>query len=197
MQFGWIDDPAISLALALESAKTAVATDDSEAWGYWAIAGCDMYSGHQDRALLQMRRAVELNPHDADVLADMGLFLSYAGQSEEGLAYALKANRINPSHPEYYDEQLGVIYFNAKRYQDAIQVLDGIRSVTTSALAYRAASYAGAGNVDKASSDVRELLAIEPDATIASWTTGSSAPYVDPLDIEHLASNLRLAGLPD
>ena len=197
INFGWTEDAAASLRTALQFADAAVAADDSEAWGYWAIAGCDMQQGRHDRAISGMTRAIELNPNDADVLADMGLFLSYVGRAEEGIPFALKANRINPNHPEYYDDQLGQVFFTARRYDDAVRSFEGIRNhITAATLVYLAASHAALGKLEAAGAAVKELLAKEPLSTIATWTSPDFIPYKNPDDVEHLARHLRAAGVP-
>ena len=122
------------------------------------MAGCDLYSGHHERAVEGMRRAVELKPNDADVLADEGLYLSYVGQAEEGLKFALKANRVNPHHPDVYDDQLGQIYFSAKQYENAIRTFEKVRGEgRLGMLVYLAASHAAVGNFEKARSAVDKL----------------------------------------
>ncbi|CAN7152196.1 adenylate/guanylate cyclase domain-containing protein [Rhizobium sp. LjRoot254] len=197
INFGWTEDAAASLRTALQFAEAAVAADDSEAWGYWAIAGCDMQQGRHDRAISGITRAVELNPNDADVLADMGLFLSYVGRADEGIPFALKANRINPNHPEYYDDQLGQVFFTARRYEDAVRSFEGIRNhITAATMVYLAASHAALGNMESAGATVKELLAKEPASTIAMWTSPDFIPYKNPEDVEHLARHLRAAGVP-
>lgn len=197
INFGWSDDNTASLRTALQFAEAAVAADDSEAWGYWAVAGCDMQAGRHDRAISGMMRAVELNPNDADVLADMGLFLSYVGKAEEGIPFALKANRINPNHPEYYDDQLGQVFFTARHYDEAIRAFESIRNhVTPATLVYLAASHAAAGHIERARAVVDELLVKEPGSTIATWTSADFVPYKHDRDFEHLAAYLRAAGVP-
>lgn len=194
--FGWADDQAATLKKAREAADAAVSADDAEAWAHWALAGCAMLDRHHDRALVNMRRALELNPNDADVLTDMGLFCSWAGKAEEGLTHALKAIKINPHHPEYYTDQLGGIYFDARQYENAIRTFEGLRTLCTPAtLIYLAASHAALGHIETARAFVAKLLAMEPKSTVSYWD--NLTPYRDKRDRDHVAVNLRLAGLPE
>jgi len=82
-----------------------------------------IYTGRQELGLAELETAVELNPNDADVLADYGYYVGYLGKAEEGLEFALKAMRLNPHHPEYYLWQLGQIYHEARQYKKAIAAL--------------------------------------------------------------------------
>ena len=58
------------MAEALKFATLAIAHDDDEAWGHWAMAGYHMLCGQHDRAIAEYKKALELNPNDADVLND-------------------------------------------------------------------------------------------------------------------------------
>jgi adenylate cyclase len=195
---GYSPDAAVSMAKARAAAEAAVHCDDGEAWCHWAIAGCAFYSGQHDSAVATMRRAIELNPNDADVLTDLGFFCSHSGHAEEGIEFALKAMRLNPHYPEYYTAQLGVIYFNAGRYEDAVQTFESLRTLDTPVwCAYLAASHAALGHDALAQSAVTHLLATDPTATVARYTSPGLAPYRDDRDREHLAQHLRSAGLPD
>jgi adenylate cyclase len=194
--FGWTDDEAATLRKAREAANAAVSADDAEAWAHWAVAGCAMLDRQHDRALVSMHRALELNPNDADVLTDMGLFCSWAGKAGEGLTYALKAIKINPHHPEYYADQLGEIYFDARQYENAIRTLEGHRTLCTpGTLIYLAASHAALGHIETARAFVAKLLAMEPQSTVSYWA--NLTPYRDERDRDHVAVNLRLAGLSE
>jgi adenylate cyclase len=194
--FGWAEDEAATVRKAREAADAAVLADDAEAWAHWAVAGCAMFDRQHDRALMRMRKALELNPNDADVLADMGLFCAWAGKAEEGLVHALRAVKINPHHPEYYADQLGWIYFDARQYENAIRTLDGLRTLCTpSTLIYLAASHAALGHIEAARAIAAKLLAREPQSTVSYRT--NLIPYHDDRDRDHVAENLRLAGLPE
>ncbi len=194
--FGWSIDEAVSLRMARDAADAAVWADDAEAWAHWAVAGCSMSARQHDRALMGMRRALELNPNDADILTDMGSFSSYAGKPEEGLVYALKGMKINPHYPEYYADQLGQIYFDAHQYENAIRTFEAIRILRTpSMLVYSAASHAALGHNEVAHALSAKLLASEPQSTATYWA--NQIPYSEDRDREHMAGNLRLAGLPE
>lgn len=195
---GYSVDAAVSMIKARAAAEAAVQCDDAEAWSYWAIAGCAFFSGQHDSALAAMRRAIEINPNDADILTDMGLFCSYGGRAEEGLGFALKAMHINPHYPEYYAAQLGIIYFDARRYEDAVRTFESVRTLDASVWRlYLVASHVALGHDDIAQSAVTRLLADDPAATVARYTSPALAPYRDDSDREHLAQHLRSAGLPE
>ena len=126
---GWSEDTSFSMAEALKYATAAIKHDDDEAWviGPWQV----MFGGYHDRAISAYQRALELNPNDADVLNDFGQCLSFAGRATEGVEVVHKAMRLNPHYPDYWVMQLGPIYFDARRYEDAISTLEKLQSKDT------------------------------------------------------------------
>jgi adenylate cyclase len=197
--FGWSENPTKSWEDARIFATTAVERDDDEAWGHWAMGGYAIFKLVQhDRAIAEMQRALELNPNDADVITDYASFLSYAGRAKEAIEWALKAMRLNPHYPSWYVMQLGPIYYDARRYGDAIVTLDGLRDLETIFIdLYLAASYAQLGHEGKARKVIEHALKIQPGATIEGWATSEKLPYKNPSDLEHLRDGLRKAGLPE
>jgi hypothetical protein len=69
-------------------------------------------------------RSLELNPNDADVLNDFGQCLSFARRATEGA----EVMRLDPHYPDYWVMQLGPLYFDARRYEDAISTLEKLHS---------------------------------------------------------------------
>jgi adenylate cyclase len=195
---GWSENPEASLANGLKYANLAIERDDAEAWGHYALAGHCLFCRQYERAIIEYQRALELNPNDADVLLDFGSCLSYCGRAQEGLETAQKAMRLNPHYPEWYILQIGQIYYDVRRYHEAIAALEGLRTLdTVYQHLYLAASYAALGSEDEAQQAIEHVLQLEPRATITMRTTSDMAPYKNSSDLEHLRENLRKAGLPE
>jgi adenylate cyclase len=126
------------------------------------------------------------------------LFLSYSGQAEEGLKWALKAMRLNPHFPEWYASQLGSVYYDARRYADAIATLEGLGdSETVWSDLYLAASHAKLGHDSEARAAIERALKIEPEATIEGWITPEKIPYKEQSYRDHFREGLHKAGLPE
>jgi adenylate cyclase len=195
---GWSANAPQSWAEALRLAKLAIERDDEEAWGHHAFAGYCMYKSQHCRAIAEFERALALNPNDADTIVDFALCLSYAGRSAQGLEMALKAMRLNPHHPEFYAMQLGQICFNDRRYEKAVDTLEGLRSMdTVLGHLYLAASHAALGHGDHARAAVKRVMDLDPQATIERWACPEMAPYKEAQDSTHFRENLRKAGLPE
>lgn len=195
---GWSENPEASLANGLKYANLAIERDDAEAWGHYALAGHNLFCGQYERAIAEFQRALELNPNDADVLLDFGYCLSYAGRTTEGLETAQKAMRLNPHYPEWYVVQLGQIYYDARRYDEAIAALESLRTIdTTARRLYLAASHAALGHTGEAQKATERILQMDPRATVTRQSSLEMAPYKNSSDLEHFRENLRRAGLPE
>ena len=195
---GWSADIQRSFAMALDCSNQAIQRDDSEAWGHWSLAGYYLHQQRHDLCLDECANALALNPNDADILNDEGIFLSYAGRADEGISVIERAMQLHPHYPEWWTMQLGGILFDARRYRDAVATLKRMQVVrNTSAEAYLAASYAALGEFQHAHETVRGLLALDPKATVAALTTKYRAPYLKSGDLDHLRRFLEEAGLPE
>jgi adenylate cyclase len=195
---GWSANVAKSVTAAHEFANLAIAHDDDEARGRWALAGYHLYCGQHDRAIAEYKRALELNPNDADVLNDFGQCLSYAGRAVEGVEVVRRAMRLNPHYPEYWEMQFGPILFDAHQYEEAIATLQNLRSLDTIfAQLYLAASHAASGQDEQARDAVARIIVHDPSATLAHYTAPPMAPYKNIVDLQHFRANLRKAGLPE
>lgn len=195
---GWTASAQDSLAKGLKYAKAAIALDDDESWGHYALAGYHIYTGRFDLAIAEYERALSLNPNDADILSDFAMCLCAAGRKEEGLERARRAMRLNPHCPEWYLAQMGELYFETRRYSEAIAAFESLPSMDTVHIRLiEAASHAALGHAEPARRAVERVLQLDPQATVRACTSAERAPYSDPGDREHFRENLRKAGLPE
>ena len=169
---GWSENPAYSMTKALEFANLAVERDDDEPWGHWALAGYHLFCQQHDRAIAAYRKALELNPNDADVLNDFGQCLSFAGRAKEGVEMVRRAMRLNPHYPEYWVMQFGPILFDARQYEDAVTTLEGLRLLDTiNVHLYLAASHAALGHASQARKAIARVIEVDPQATLEKYTS--------------------------
>jgi adenylate cyclase len=129
-------DPGV-LDRAAESVNKAIALDDSEADAYAVRGWIEGIKGQHDRAVADGKRAVSLDPNsafawialadinDAECVFPAGIAPPDWGTSkpEEVLAYAQKAIRLDPRHPEKYSMPEGVAYNGMGRYAEAVEAL--------------------------------------------------------------------------
>lgn len=195
---GWTDDYEGAMAEGRRCALEGMRRDDNENWALWALAGTRIYEGEHDLAISELERAHAMNPNDADVMADLGFYLSYSGQAERGYEVMRTAMRLNPYHPNWYVMQFVTVCFDARRYAEAVETLNRLNGMETVVCCISgAAAHAALGNRAGARAVVARILQLEPEATVTRWTSPRLAPYAREEDRAHLTTHLRNAGLPD
>ena len=195
---GWTDDPVGSLERAREAARKAVSLDSTADFGHQMLGSAELWLRNHDRAMVEMRRAVELNPNNADAHAWLAITLNFVGQPEQGLTAINTAKRLNPHYPDWYLHIESRSYFMLESYEDAIRIAEGVTTISpgyTIALAILAASYAASGQTEKAKAAVDKIVEIAAGFTLAY--APFAAPYKDPEDLSIFVKWLREAGLPE
>jgi tetratricopeptide (TPR) repeat protein len=92
--------------------------------------------------------------------------------------------------------QLGPIYFNARRYEDAISTLEkSDLKDTIDVQLYLAASHAALEHTDQARASVANVIRLDPLATVERLAP--TTLYKNASDWDHLRENLVKAGLPE
>jgi adenylate cyclase len=193
---GWGDDYNASINMGKEMAAEAVKRDDNESWAHWALAACQMYARNYDVALANFDRVIELNPNDADALADYGYYLAYLGRADEGLIWMHKAMRLNPYYPNWYTAQLVQILHDAGRYADAIRQFQNLfEGEWIVARLYVAASQAAMGRQREAKETIARIYQLDPQSSISKWACHDRAPYKYMKNLKRFRTNLHKAGL--
>ena len=79
--------------------------------------------GDYDRAIVEARRAITLNPSNAAAYSNLGGALGRAGMPKEGISYMGKGLQLNPRDPQnhLFINELAFAHFNARQYEDAIK----------------------------------------------------------------------------
>ena len=70
----------------------------------WYRIGADL---NHDAAVDQLRKSVQLEPNNADALAELAYALAFAGHSDESLRHIERAMRLNPNFPTWYYKPAG------------------------------------------------------------------------------------------
>lgn len=61
-----------------------------------------------DKAREELERAHELQPNDPDVLIDLAIALCFTGEPERAMELIMKAQELNPRHPDWYYSVSGI-----------------------------------------------------------------------------------------
>jgi TolB-like protein len=194
----WYDDQGGSDAPLLEAqalAQRAVVLDENESTCFSMLAWVCLMRRQFDQALRHSQRAIELNPGNQWNNADMGGLLMYLGRAEEALDWFRRAREIDPYfEPAWYWRCLGQTHFQLHDYREALSYFARTPVPTYRTAALRAACHARLGESDAARAAADECLRLKPDFTVAGFL--GREPFARPVDAEHQAESLRLAGLP-
>lgn len=191
-RYSWSDDPDASLNMALELARLAVSLDESDARGYSELGFVNLYRKKHSASIDAYRRALMLNPNDADVMVEMADALVHTGEPDEAMVLIEKAMRLNPFYPDLYLWNLGGAYFNLRRYEEAVETLERMHN-PTEGRRLLAASYAYLGRLDDARFNAAKLLEAHPEFSLRHWEMVQ--PDKDPEDTAHFVNGLKRAGL--
>ena len=168
-------DPGV-LDRAAESVDKAIALDDSEADAYSVRGWIEGIKGQHDRAVADGKRAVSLDPNsaygwlaladinDAECVFPAGIMPPDWGASkpEEVLAYAQKAIRLDPRHPEKYSMPEGVAYNGMGRYAEAVEALKRSEQNNPWVHVNLVYAYSELGREQDARAEAAEVLHISP-----------------------------------
>jgi TolB-like protein/class 3 adenylate cyclase len=193
VQEGWTDDAKKSDAMAMELALKSISLAPDDYYTHWSLAS--IHVAHKDiaKAAEAYRKALELNPNDADLLNEMADMFSYQGEPDKAIAQIERAKRLNPKYPDYYDWSLGFAYFQKRDYANAVAALEKLADPPNGAYLLLAASKAKLGKPLPPDQIMARLRAKAPD-----WTPDHLAehPYVKAEDQQHYFDALTAAGVP-
>ncbi|PVE24213.1 hypothetical protein DC522_12120 [Microvirga sp. KLBC 81] len=121
---GW--DPAnreAALTRGLAFAEKALAADPTLPMAHMVMGNLLMRRREHDEAVRWLKRAIELNPSEAEYYAGLANILTIMGRSDEAIALMQRAFLLNPLHPPNYDMYLGRALLLSRRFEEALLYL--------------------------------------------------------------------------
>ena len=194
------DDPAARIAEGVAAARRAVSLDDKDADAYSVLARILSMNREHDAAVLAGRKAVDLNPTNAQVRFGNAQALIFAGRVEDALEELAEAIRLSPRAPNVW------AYMNFRAW--ALSALG--RDEEAADWAGQAAAHPNSqfwptatlvsalgqlGRLEAAREAYRKFRQENPETDLAAvWEV---LPFKDKAHNERLAEGIRKAGLPD
>jgi adenylate cyclase len=119
---GWRSDPDAALTQAEANGRKALSNDENVG-AHILLGRIYIFRGDYDRALDELRRAVELNPSDPEAQSGLADALLWSGDAKAAIETMREVARVQPilTNDEYLD--LGTAYLVADRVDDAIATL--------------------------------------------------------------------------
>ena len=160
---GWTADPEATLQRAEALGQKAIALDSTSAGAHALLGSTYIRYADYDRALDEMRRALELNNSDPNAYAGLGAALLWSGDVEGSVKALETASKLGLEFTRNDAFTLGTAYLLADRSADAVRTLERALERTkldVYSYAILAAAYAEAGRQADAlrqAASVREL----------------------------------------
>jgi TolB-like protein/Flp pilus assembly protein TadD len=195
---GWADDVERNYEESFEVGQRAVGLDARYPNAHFALGVTCMYTHRSNRAMAEMRQAIELNPSFAAAQAILGHMLTYAGQPEETIELVEKAIRLSPNDPRLFIwlPALAAAHYQLRKYEQAIET--GRRSWTLNrnwpvGLRYVVAGFAQLDRLDEARVALADLNKLDTD--LAAFERVARRVFQDEAPVEHILDGLRKAGM--
>jgi tetratricopeptide (TPR) repeat protein len=195
---GWSDDPARSWAAFHEAAERAVAAAPEDA-AVQAMAGMSHFRRRAFKpGELAWRRSLELGPNDYSALREIGCNFAMAlgvEHAAEGLEIVRRALRLNPGHPAWQLNCLGVASYYAGRHEDAVAAFLEAHDPVLDNRVFLALAYAELGEAEDAAAERAAILELKPAFSFEAYVDndiyrpGGSA-------VTTMLASARKAGLP-
>jgi tetratricopeptide (TPR) repeat protein len=195
---GWDLAARDALTQSEELTEKAKRLDPSVPQIYFVDGQIELFRRNYEAAIRNTEHALSIKPSYADAHVLLAWILHFAGRPEEGLASMERGVRLNPRVPAVYRLVRGALYYSMEDYEHALADLEPAAEVSPSYQLLRlwlAAAYAGAGRLEDARWEAQEILALDPEFTIAQ--VEQSLPIREAAYRERLLRDLRRTGLPN
>ena len=121
---GWTQFPGETLERAGSLAQKAIELDNLNGAAHALLGNVAVHFGDYDRALDELKRAIDLNGSDAESYAILVPVLLYRGDIAGAIAAGELVERFQPNAPVGTQFNLGLAYVLADRAADAVRVLE-------------------------------------------------------------------------
>ncbi|WIM12060.1 MAG: Adenylate cyclase [Enhydrobacter sp.] len=192
--FGWSEFAAQDVGTAIHEAQRAADIDGENVLAHSVLARAYTIQQKYDLGLAEADRALQLNPSDTDALAARAEVLLWTGHIDQSIEAAELARRLNDDVGPEAALNLGLAYLLARRYSDAITLLETARAryPTYPLLDFPlAGAYAEVGRAADATSALANGLRKDPYLTLESFGTR----FQDGALRARVVESLRKAGL--
>ena len=182
------------LATAASAARKAVECGPSNHLAHFSLAQVLFFQKEFPTFRNAAARAAALNPMDGNAIAFLGELLTYAGDSEQGLALSGRAKQLNPHHPGWYWYADVYYAYHQGDYRGTVELARKVNMPGHwGGHVMIAAACGQLGEREAAGRALRDLLGLRPD--FAAIVRAGARRWWDPEYVERLIDGLRKAGL--
>ncbi|MEE9209343.1 MAG: tetratricopeptide repeat protein, partial [Kiloniellales bacterium] len=195
------ESPDESIAAGLAAGKTAVALDEKDPVGYFALGRIYMLRGEHDTSIAELETALSLNPSFAQAHHGLGFALALSGRLEEGAEALDSALRLSPRGPLTWGTTVtrSMTSTLLHQYEEAAEwARETMRNPRVSGYwphATLASALGNLGRIEEARAAVAAALGEKPDLSLSYLA--KTLPTKHPGGLEPYLDGLRKAGLPE
>ncbi|WP_119268776.1 adenylate/guanylate cyclase domain-containing protein [Taklimakanibacter deserti] len=191
----WNNATAENLTRALDLARKAIETDETEPQGHISLAITLCWMRQLDEAERAAERALALAPNLADAYTGLGNIRDFQGRHEDAIALFTRAYRLDPQF-DMSLHFLGRALLALGRYDEAeIAFKRRLTLMPRSDMSrfYLACLYGLTGRHKEARRYWQETLEVNPNFSIDHQRR--TLPYKDPAVLDRMVEGLRAAGI--
>lgn len=179
---------------ALKMALLATELDPQNAYAHCWLAIVHFFRKDNRMFEAEAKRALDLNPNDPEILADIGHFYAFMGAFRIGVDLSYRAQQLNPLHPGWYHFAAARLHYHEKHYQ---KMLEDVERISMPSFYWTHLLKAAAlGQLDDPSgaASLAEMHRLKPELRardeMSKWN-------VAPKHMQHLMEGLLKAGLAE
>ncbi len=196
---GYGDDTAVVLNEALGAGRDAVAADERDAEGHFALGRILYLRREHDASIAEFETAVAYNPSLAHAHLGLGTALVYSGICDRAIESLDRAQRLSPHDPLLWIINVVQVLalLGARRLDEAEAAARlSTRQPTAAVTAYfiLAATLGQLGKQAEAADAMADVLAMKPD--IDAGYISQILPFKNPDDLAYIIEGLHKAGMP-
>jgi TolB-like protein/cytochrome c-type biogenesis protein CcmH/NrfG len=191
---GWTQDPGEALERAENLGRRAIGLDELSPDAHALLGNVAVHFGHYDRALDELKRAIELNGSDAEAYSGLAEVLLWRGDIQGAIAAGELLAQFQPNISPTNAFNLAMAYLLADRGADAVRILEQSHDRNRALLVTNvilAAAYAEVGRQEEAERQADSVRQRFPGFSRDEF----GSLLRDPNQREKLARALKKAGL--
>jgi adenylate cyclase len=195
--FGWSASSEQSVKLASEAAAKALALEPEYPNAYSLLGLLALFAEEFDRGIKLCEKGVILAPNNAENVAELAVALIHAGLVDESEQMILRAIRLSPICPAWYQTIAGLCHLvkcDLKLAVSTLQIVVDRESDSIHPRIYLISALVESSRLDDARQMAREVLSLQPDFSIGPW---HAIRFKDPNFRARTINNLLQAGLPE
>lgn len=192
-EFGHTDMIELSRARELSDQGAELAPDQATARRIQSLVRA--YLREHEASEHYLRLGLDLNPHDADCLEQMGYLMTMRGRPVEALGWFDRAIRIDPLNPHWYHYDRSLALYLMGDYRAAARALELATRPAPWVQTRLAACYAQMGLLDEAYRLMDIAMQTDP-AFAAQDYVSRHVPFEHKADADHLTEGMLMAIRP-